>query len=65
MSDDVDLKPDGTPTLAQIVLLAGEGAYSDGAISFDDLQVMRELSSVLKEFKVGDVGTLRNLLGIR
>lgn len=59
------LKPDGTPTLAQVVVWAGEGAESDGAISFEDLQVMRELASLLYEVKVDDLVALRNLLGNR
>lgn len=62
MSDDIDLKPDGTPTLGTVVLWAGQGAEADGQISFDDLQLMRELSSLLREFKVTDIATLRTLL---
>jgi hypothetical protein len=62
MSDEDDLLPDGTPALWTKVKWAAEGAENDGAISFEDLQILRELSVLLQASKIKDVATLRLLL---
>lgn len=65
MVDEERTNHDGTPTLGTLVFWAGQEAECDGAISFDQLQVMRELAALLNENKIDDVEALRNLIGIR
>lgn len=62
MSDEDDLLKDGTPSLWTKVKWAAEGAENDGAISFDDLQILRELSVLLQAYGIKEVSTLRLLL---
>lgn len=62
MSDEDDLLPDGTQALWTKVQWAAQGAENDGAISFEDRQLLIELSTLLKAFKIKEVATLRLLL---